>query len=107
MKDAGALTGPLGPGAEVLTLEARLFRAKGSEHGMGDVVSAVFATRVPTRENEQSGGVLDDDAPHVDGLGDEAPSASFLDLETQLLDRRHLGREPRGVVLAPLALGVP
>ena len=105
MEDARTLPRSLRAGAHVLTLEPRLVRVEASENGVRDVVPAISASRIATRQKKQRRRVLYDDASYVDRLGDHASPASLFDLKAKGQKARYLRRKPRGVVFAPAALG--
>jgi hypothetical protein len=92
--------------ANVSPLELGLTRVKAPQDSVGDVVPSVSASRIAAREKEQRRRVLDDDPPHVHGLGDRASATSLLDLQAERLQARDLDGQPRGFVFALLALGV-
>src|SRR5579859_709790 len=107
VKDTGALAGPDVAGADVVALEAGLAGAELAHHGVGDVVTAVFAAGVAAGEHEERRRVLHDNPADVRRLGDRARAAALLDLELQVGEARNLGRQPGSLVFSPASVGEP
>ena len=81
--------------ARVVALVGRRLLLDAAKDGARDVVAAVAAGAFTARQNEEGGGVLDDDALDVGGLGDPDVSTLLAQLDLERLEvRRDDGEAP-------------
>jgi hypothetical protein len=73
---------------------------------MSDVMAPVLAPRIAAREHEQRGGMLDDDAAHMDRFGDEVAATALLDFEAEAFYTRQLCGQSWCLVFTFASLGV-
>src|SRR5258708_40162151 len=92
-------------GACVVAHKARLALSKDGQDPPREIVAAVLAAALTTRNREEGRRVLDDHASDVGSRGEERVAAPLLELEVERLQRRHFVAEARRRIFSLPASG--